>query len=397
MIPVQWKASIEGAEDVKTKLAEIRAEYESGQMGIQEYGEKQRFLVRQARSSNLSLGAQKSIFLATHPVLNKLSQAMSVYGSVSRSVLSIMNAINLVTIKNNQFSERISDLNIEIIEQKKRIRELEEAGLGGTAVHAEEIAKLKELVAQLTNVNKEADSQRINDYVTSIAGIGTAVAISVQTIITALPHLKKLKDTLTALIPISWASAGPWGVLAAVFIAVAIAANQLGNALGLNQLSLEGISYWWYSQGQPALDAFLGYFTKGLPLALVGFGATWKNVWDGIKKGTFTIINSIIGGFQTLINAFIHIINTFIEAYNRVAKKLHLSTIGKLGEVKLPTLGESATGTTSTAVPFAGSQFAGSAGGVIVMNIAGSILSERELKDLTGAALKERLKRAGYG
>ena len=219
-IPLEWKASIFGAEDVKAKLAEIRTEYQNGGIGIQEYTQKQTYLTRQLRQSNQSLGMQKAVFLATHPALNKLSQAMSIYGGVSRSVLSIMNAINLASIATHQFDQQIFDLNLQKLDQEKKIRQLKDQGRGGTAEYDEEIAKLKEIVAQIKAIQEESKKQDLSNFVTNLTAIGTAVAVSTSAIISILPHMTKLRGALTALTAVSWTAAGPWGALAAAIIAV---------------------------------------------------------------------------------------------------------------------------------------------------------------------------------
>ena len=400
MIPLEWKASIFGAEDVKAKLAEIRTEYQNGGIGIQEYTQKQTFLTRQLRQSNQTLGMQKSVFLATHPALNQLSRAMSIYGGVSRSVLSIMNAINLASIATHQFDQQIFDLNLQKLDQEKKIRQLKDQGREGTPEYDEEIAKLKEIVAQIKAIQEESKKQDLSNFVTSLTAIGTTVAVSTSAIINILPHMTKLRGALTALTAVSWTAAGPWGALAAAIIAVGVASYYLGNALwGDNKIgeAFAAIDLWWYTSGQPTLDSIVDYFTKTIPTAIgaswVAFTGLFKNLGPLVK----TAVNGIIGFLQVLINGFIAVINAFISAYNAIAKKLRLGTIPKLAPINLSSIGGTGSSGAET-TPLSGSAFSKSAGGAVVTIIVnGSILAEREVAKIADEALKQNLKRVGFG
>ena len=400
-IPLTWKASIFGAEDVKAKLAEIRTEYQNGGIGIQEYTQKQTFLTRQLRQSNQSLGMQKAVFLATHPALNKLSQAMSIYGGVSRSVLSIMNAINLASIATHQNDQQIFDLNLKKLEQEKKIRVLKDAGKEGTADYAEEVAALKEIKAQIKAIQDESKRQDFSNFVTSMAGIGEGAASIVTATVLVLPHIKKIKEALMGLTTITWASAGPWGALAAAIIAVGVASYYLGNALwGDNKIgeAFAAIDLWWYTSGQPTLDSIANYFTVTIPAAIgaswVAFTDLFKNLGPLVK----TAVTGIIGFLQVLINGFIAVINGFISAYNAIAKRLGRDTIKKLSPINLSSTGGSGSGSGVETTPYTGSAFSKSAGGAMVTIIVnGSILAEREVAKIADEALKQNLKRVGFG
>ena len=400
-IPLTWKASIFGAEDVKAKLAEIRTEYQNGGIGIQEYTQKQTFLTRQLRQSNQTLGMQKSVFLATHPALNQLSRAMSIYGGVSRSVLSIMNAINLASIATHQFDQQIFDLNLQKLDQEKKIRQLKDQGREGTAEYDEEIAKLKEIAAQIKAIQEESKKQDLSNFVTSLSAIGTAVAVSTSAIISILPHMTKLRGALAALSAVSWTAAGPWGALAAAIIAVGVASYYLGNALwGDNKIgeAFAAIDLWWYTSGQPTLDSIANYFTVTIPAAIgaswVAFTGLFKNLGPLVK----TAVNGIVGFLQVLINGFIAVINAFISAYNAIAKRLGRSTIPKLAPINLSSIGGSGSSSGVESKPLSGSAFSKSAGGAVVTIIVnGSILAEREVAKIADEALKQNLKRVGFG
>jgi len=406
-IPLTWKAEIYGAEDVKAKLAEIREQYKKGDIGIQEYTQKQTFLARQLRQTNLSLGQQKSIFLAMHPALNKLTQAMSVFGSISRSALSIMNSLNLATIAQTGFEGRIFDLKMDLIESEKTLREMREAGLGpGMAAYDEEIAKNKELNAELNNTLKLASDQGWQNLTTKIFGIGDAIQTAWMGAITTiaafkLGAFKGLAGTITAFGE-SLGSAILSGLSKAFLPATIV---QMFSDLFSQTAGEEGFG--------SGIDIWVSMLTKDLPMALGVAGAfltqfflkdlpNWankgfaelgviiKNITKGITDGIIFIINAVIKG-----------INFLISQWNKAASKSKglLPKITPLEELKTSTIsgGGSASAGGTAPIPGVLTGMTASGGNTIVVNVGGSIWSTKELEKLFNDALKNSLKRTGLG
>ena len=401
-IPLEWKASIFGAEDVKAKLAEIREQYKKGDIGVQEYAQKQTYLSRQLRGTNLSLGQQKSIFLATHPALNKLSQAMSIFGSISRSALSIMNALNLATIASNSFASQEFDLKMQILEVTKQLNQIGPETPENKAARDEMVGKLKELNAELENIREQAKAQEWNDLMTKLGAIGTAITEAFGGAITIAAILKPaaFKAALTTFV----AFGGSLGTaimsgLAKFFGVAAIV--EFFSMMGKQLAGDKDIAQGW--------DAILEIFTKDIPMALGkatqyfnNFWSEsvegWRGFWLSIVQTLNTNVNTVIGGLEFFINAFIGVINVMIAAYNKVAKKLNLPKLTPLENVKLPRLETNTTSGGVQTVPLAGSAFSKSAGGAVVTIIVnGSILAEREVAKIADEALKQNLKRVGFG
>lgn len=392
-IPLEWKASIYGAEDVKNKLAEIRTEYQNGGMGIQEYTQKSSYLTRQLRQSNQSLQMQKSVFLATHPALNKLSQAMSVYGSVSRTVLGVMNAINISSIASHQNDQQLFDAKMALMEEQNKLNRMMEAGITGPVLN-EQIAKVNELKAAVKGVQDEMKRQDAQQFITNITAIGTLSAQAVTSIILMLPQIAKLRTSLALLTPISWAAAGPWAIIAAGLVAFGVAfyyANSAVSDFFTNWSLHTGGSFAWG-------EMISIFFSTTLPKVLATAWASVVLFFGSFGQLVGSSINTVIKALETFINAFISVINAMINAYNRIASRLKLPKLGTIGQVSLPTVGggTGASSGGSQAVPFAGSQFSKSAGGVTII-VQGSILSQRELEKITDDALKNNLKRVGFG
>lgn len=403
-IPLIWKAEIYGAEDVRAKLAEIREQYKKGDIGIQEYTQKQTYLARQLRQTNMSLGMQKSIFLAMHPALNKLTQAMSVFGSISRSALSIMNALNLATIAQTGFEGRIFDLKMDLIESEKTLRQMREAGLGpGNAAYDEEIARNKELNAELGNTLKLAADQGWQNLTTKIFGIGDAIQTAWMGAIATiaafkLGAFKGLASTITAF------------------------GGQLGGAIlaGLSKAFLPATIVQMFSDlfSQTAgeegfgsgIDIWVSMLTKDLPMALGVAGAfltqffltdlpNWANKgFTELGVIVKNITKGITDGIIEIINAVIRAINYLIKQWNKASRASggRLPKITPLEEIKTSNM---TSGSSSATAPIPGvlTGMTASSGNQVVVNVAGSIWSTKELEKLFNDALKNTLKRTGFG
>ena len=401
-IPLEWKASIFGAEDVKAKLAEIREQYKKGDIGVQEYAQKQTYLSRQLRGTNLSLGQQKSIFLATHPALNKLSQAMSIFGSISRSALSIMNALNLATIASNSFASQEFDLKMQILEVTKQLNQIGPETPENKASRDEMVGKLKELNAELENIREQAKAQEWNDLMTKLGAIGTAITEAFGGAITIAAILKPaaFKAALETFV----AFGGSLGTAImsgfAKFFGVA-AIVEFFSMMGKQLAGDKDIAQGW--------AAIVEIFTRDIPMAVGQAGVALSQFFltdlpNWANKG-FTelgviiknITKGITDGIIFIINAVIKAINFLISQWNKAASRSggRLPKITLLKEIKTSSMsGGSGVETT----PLSSSSFSKSAGGAAVTIIVnGSILAEREVAKIADEALKQNLKRVGFG
>src|SRR3990167_11095772 len=100
-IPLSWDLQIRGAEEVKQKLSEINDQFARGEISTGEYAKGLREANRDSRVFINSQNVQKNLFLATHPILNNFTRAMSVFGSVMRSVSTAMLLINTAQLAFN--------------------------------------------------------------------------------------------------------------------------------------------------------------------------------------------------------------------------------------------------------------------------------------------------------
>ena len=87
---------------------------------------------------------------------------------------------------------------------------------------------------------------------------------------------------------------------------------------------------------------------SGLITFITGiFTADWRKAWTGIKDVFRTIVNGIIGLFESMINFVIRGMNTFLGGIGKVADAVGNiigkdMTVSKISDVKLPRLAQGA-------------------------------------------------------
>ena len=164
--------------------------------------------------------------------------------------------------------------------------------------------------------------------------------------------------------------------------------------------------------------ALTQFFLTDLPL----WGTTGldllKNIfvtaWNAIVTGTNVAINGIISGIESLSNSFILIINRMISAYNNFAKRVGLPKVTLLGGVSLPRINiplipaaKGFDGMVNSPTMF----LAGEAGpeqvsitpngrssgsNTVVINVAGSVITEKKLAYMVDQYQKQNLKSRGF-
>lgn len=406
-IPLEWKLSVQGANEVKTKLQEIQQAFDRGEISASEYGKQLRAVNRDARSFVGTTTLQKNIFLATHPVFNQISRSLSTLSSVSRGFLAISNAINLAFIARRGLSSEQLEIQRDL---NTAFREL------ATATDPIRIAELNEEINILQARLKELGDQEIIGKITDI-GIGlSTVAIIAKSVVDIIAKIRP--GMLTGLGAL-FGGAGVAGLGAvtagfgAIAFAVALAAEEMFKWLtGLDDLTE------WRAKNVQLLTEF---FTLQIPLALgkaaefltnfflVDLPSWGKTGFTTLGNIIISILNGVLNGFENWLNLVRKAINKLISAANKLPginiQKISKVTIPSIpfiaaatgfeGEVTKPTLflaGEAGNETVSIRPN-------GRNGGgqiTIIQNIAGSILAERDVERIAQQGLKKRLKSHGF-
>ena len=175
-IQISYKYQIQGAEDVKKRLKEINEEYNRGEMSIEKYRKSLSDVNRDAKSLNQTQNISKNIMLATHPALNRLTRGISIFGSVSRTAMSIMNSLNLANLTASSIDSQGAQITADLA-QKRRELALE---LSKTIPDMIKVAGLQEDINLLEAQSKEhldaINNQKFDGFITTLSGLGTAIS-----------------------------------------------------------------------------------------------------------------------------------------------------------------------------------------------------------------------------
>lgn len=199
-VPLEWRASITGTQQVISELQSLRQQYNSGTIGLQEYTQKSRYLNSALRQSTNGFNQQRQILLASHPALQTYTRAMSVFGHVASTALSVMNALNIASLNNNTASQGLRAAELELIDARKELIRLEEAGLGGTIQWELQKQKVEELTKAVEDQKKavaEAATQNQRTMITAWINIGTSVGSEIVSSI-AMIKLMQAQGIFTA-------------------------------------------------------------------------------------------------------------------------------------------------------------------------------------------------------
>jgi len=522
-IPLKWKFTTAGTEDVKAKLNEVNRLLNSQEVDVKELDKAKRDLNRTVNQVVRAQTQQKNLYLAMHPNLLRVTRAMSTLNSVFRAGMAVSQTLNLMFLRQNSATAEVARTSLAAdIAQRDYNAAVRDFGVASDEAQQ----KLNELNIALAeqeeavNAEKQANLQKYFDIFTSV---GTLIS----TTFNALMNNPKIADavfragsklgTLFGLVmqgatrlvveAVDWlfptltgkkAMAGTvkaGGLIGASFgMSIVSAASAAISGLALGTLLFDPIDKWlreslpgykgfaeardiesqknigtifgkdskmaegaqealpgWFgpkgiAEGEGTVKQFLDLFqplidvfTTGLPEA---FGDTEANftetiggtmlkssetAGEALKLGWAGIWNSIIGIFNNagssmtegtngIFRSLVNHINSLISAYNRAAKKLKRSTISKVsfsnatwtdipaiaaangfnGMVNQPTLflaGEAGPEAVSI-TPSAGG--GGGSGTTIIVNVAGSILTEKQLYKKIDDNLKAELRKRNF-
>lgn len=193
-VPLSWKLSISGAEDVKTRLQDLQNQFQRGSITVDEYSKQYNGLSRITRTFTRQADIQKNLMLAQYPALNQLSRGMSAFTSVAHSALSIVNSLNLMFLRQGEDTTALAKINSDIASTQ---RELNAAVAAGDWSKVSELkSKLQELENVRKSMLKDIDDKKWSDWLTSIASVSVGVGVLTNGIIKALPHLSSLVNLL---------------------------------------------------------------------------------------------------------------------------------------------------------------------------------------------------------
>lgn len=504
VVPLQWVVSIKGGNEVKTTLNQLNEALEKNVITEQEYAKALQQTGRQANQVLSINRNQERVLRAQYPALQRVSRAMSTMASISRTALTITNALNLARMSGNlQDSATIAkqnELNAELRERQRLI----DQHLVGTKAWIENEEKIKLTTAEIAEEHKKAADQFLIDMITTAGSIALVVNAAVDLGIKAIPEMKKfitgikglsgakvlesltnlgkgftdmfgklaggntkraiggivalgagmtmlatggfdaltgksekVEDKLKALGGIGAVGVGialevpEIAKIALIGTAIVVATTaiilfrkEIGGAfeeIG-KQINSETITK-FFNEDFPASINTAGialnqFFMTDLPLWVStglatltpAFVATWNGIVTAINVG----VNSVIDGINFIVNGAISAINWFISRINSALGKWGTSiplitSFTGIPSVNLPLIpaAKGFDGMVNSPTMFlageAGSEHVSitphgksSGGDTIIINVGGSVVTERKLAQIVDQYQKQNLKSRGF-
>jgi len=301
-VPLQWKISMAGAEDVRARLSDLNNKFKENKISAGDYAKELRSLNSESRAFVNVSTLQKNIFLATHPAVNQLSRAMSVLGSTANTVLSITNALNLaqLALASTSTEQRILES-----ERMQALRELmiAEQKYGKDSIEAAAAReKLNEINARIADETKRIADQQAQNAVSLGASVALIGAAAVNIITKVMPALTGLGAILTGgslpyIIATIGAAAAPIAAVAA-----AIAAAAIGLTFFLAGLNIEPFKTWAESMSGifgPVAKFIIKTFTIDFPNAIKVFLDVMNNIFLIVVPGMLATIADYFGQVMT--------------------------------------------------------------------------------------------------
>ena len=519
-IPLEWTLRLKGGNEVKTTLESLNQSFKRGEISREEYNKALAAGNREATRS-ISVGRyQNNIMLAQYPNLVRVSRALSTVTSISRTLLTISNALNISNISRNTADSGLIDTqNLLNAALRERV-ELEANGLKGSKEWIENEEEINVLTAQVQEKLKEINDQKFDGIVTAVEGAILAVSTTMNLLIKNKTILNALTKAGTlfggvfsgffTFISNAVIKAGGWitsalGIGTPAGKAAALGGTRLGTIFGLSfagavsvaiiavgaailagavDIMMENVSGQSFVRdltekllgkgqgmstkdilglnvhkgadisgqgifgGPNSYEEYIGennnffqplidLFTKGLPEAYgenekalnesmsVNIPETiltnapiiiqgFKDMWNGVISITNTAGAGLIAGVNQIFGELITSMNKAIASYNKAAKKMGKSTIAALsftpsiftnipfiaaakgfdGMVNSPTMflaGEA--GPEQVSITPNGRS---SGSNTVVINVAGSVITEKKLAYMVDQYQKQNLKSRGF-
>ena len=449
-IDITYKFSSEGTDQVKSDLDQLSDAFNRAKASGGQFGKEQRALSSAVSRRIGEDRLQNRLLLAQHPSLLKASRIMSTLSSITRGLLTVQNALNLAKLNSNTIDiegeaseRRVNELTREMNNELKKLHpnmqkvaDIQEQINIELATNAERIQALKdskfsEWFTMLTSIVFTASTvfgifrKDLSTFAKVFTTIGGAIA-------SAGGALAILGTAVTAFFAIpALVSALP--LFASRFLDLIPGMKELQKSFGEWMRSLGTLDATWLDEAVPK------FFNEDIPLAVGNAGIALSQffltdlpLWSGIglellKTAFITTfngiisainfgVNSVISGINLIINGAISAINSFISAINRILTRARLGTIplipsfsgiptvnlpliaaakGFNGMVNSPTMflaGEAGPEQVSI-TPNSGRS---GSGNTIIINVGGSVVTERKLAQIVDQYQKQNLKSRGF-
>ena len=216
-IPLEWTLSIKGGSQVKSTMDDLDSAFKRGQISQDDYNSSLSQLNKTSlRGINVNR-YRNNILLAEHPNLLRVSRAMSTVTSITRTLLTISNALNISKMNGSLQDANTIAITNERNKLQRELNELEKQGLG----NSERAIQLREDLS-VANAQLQESNQALIDQ--KWEGLATGVSSALLTVTSVFNLLIKNGTILKAL-----TSAGSYfgGVFSGMFTLAASAINKI--------------------------------------------------------------------------------------------------------------------------------------------------------------------------
>ena len=194
VVPLEWRVGIKGSGEVKSELDDLSDAFNRAKQSGMGYAREQRALSTAVSRRIGEDRLQNRLLLAQHPSLLRISRGLSTVTSITRTLLTISNALNL-----SKISGQVTDTNGLILikdrnELQRELNELEAKGLGNSQRALEIKEELNIIDAQIIQNNKDIDNATFDNMVTSL----TAAVLAISSVFNLLIKNKTILKALTS-------------------------------------------------------------------------------------------------------------------------------------------------------------------------------------------------------
>ncbi|UVF62448.1 tail tape measure protein [Nitrososphaeria virus YSH_922147] len=422
--PLIFQLGISGSGEVKSELDRVTEAFNRAKASGGDYGKEQRALSSAVNRRINEDRLQNRLLLAQHPNLLKITRGLSTVSSITRTLLTLQNALNISKLVSQGVDTQGLQIQHDINEERRLQNDLIARGLKDSPEYLASVERLNILLNQQKERIQEVKDTKFNDWVMTLEGVIFAVSTAF------LAFGKHLSSIVGFFGKLGSLTSGLLNPLTAIGTAMALIGGFIADWL----VGLFGLNEWRENNGRLITEFFtqtipqsLGqaglfltnFFLNDLPIwasqGLDFLKNLFETTWNSIISTTNAAINGIISGIESLSNSFISVINRMISAYNRVAKKIGLPKLSTIEGMSLPrvnipliTAAKGFDGMVNSPTMFltgeAGPEHVsvtpngGSSrnGTTIIVNVQGSIMTERQLFSKLDNIQKGRLKGLGF-
>lgn len=451
-IPLEWTLSVKGGSQVKSTMNDLDSAFKRGQISQDDYNSSLSQLNRTAlRGINVNR-YRNNILLAEYPNLLRVSRALSTVTSITRTLLTISNALNLSKIAGQGVDTESTRIQTELNKEKRLQNELEKQGLKGSKEWILSKERENILLGEQRDHIQQIKDQNFNEWLTTISSLSLITSTSISAMAKSFGVLKAAIVLIptAALIGLSAILTGISSLFSSSLFTGGLAffASQLlGLIPGMNELrksfhdwlkSIGTLDATWLDKGVTkffridmplaignagiALTQFFltdlpNWASNGTRFVVDLFGSMWAGIQDFFTNGFQFITNQIIkfwGWIQKFAADVVSLFkslsfgggsgggssysgsNVFANPWgiNTTPKK---SATGFDGMVNGPTMflaGEA--GPEQVSITPGGRNSANGGGNTVIINVAGSVITEKRLAYIVDQYQKQNLKSRGF-